>query len=133
MDLAGETVVVTGGTGFLGAHVVTELESRRAKVAALGRGDYDLRDRSAIDAMLVDLRPQAVVHLAAVVGGIGANLAEPGRFFYENARMGIELVEACRVADVEKLLLSGTVCAYPKHTPLPFREESLWSGYPEET
>jgi GDP-L-fucose synthase len=133
MDLTGASVVLTGGTGFLGSHLATELEAHGAHVAALGRADYDLRDRSSIDCMLADLQPRAVIHLAAVVGGIGANLAEPGRFFYENARMGIELVEACRVAEIEKVVLSGTVCAYPKVVPLPFREENLWDGYPEET
>jgi GDP-L-fucose synthase len=133
MDLDGRTVIVTGGTGFLGRHVAAELSSVGARVFALGSADYDLRSRAAIDRMLLDVRPSAVVHLAAVVGGIGANRAEPGRFFYENALMGIELVEACRVFGVEKVLVSGTVCAYPKHTPLPFHESSLWDGYPEET
>ena len=83
--------------------------------------------------MLADTRPDAVVHLAAVVGGIGANREQPGRFFYENALMGIELLEACRVAGVPKVVVVGTVCAYPKHTPVPFREADLWDGYPEET
>ncbi len=83
--------------------------------------------------MLADTQPDAVIHLAAVVGGIGANRAEPGRFFYENAMMGIQLIEACRVAKIEKTVIAGTVCAYPKHTPVPFKEEDLWNGYPEET
>jgi GDP-L-fucose synthase len=132
-DLAGRTVIVTGGTGFLGRHVASELSSVGAHVFALGSSDYDLRSRAAIDRMLLDLRPDAVVHLAAVVGGIGANRAEPGRFFYENALMGIELIEACRVFGVEKVLVSGTVCAYPKFAPIPFHETSIWDGYPEET
>jgi GDP-L-fucose synthase len=133
MDLGGATVIVTGGTGFLGRHVAAELGAAGAAVSALGSADYDLRRRDAIDAMLEDLAPDAVVHLAAVVGGIGANRAEPGRFFYENAVMGIELLEACRVAGTAKVLVAGTVCAYPKFPPLPFNEGSLWDGYPEET
>lgn len=133
MDLAGRTVIVTGGTGFLGRHVADELRGAGANVFALGSADYDLRRRDHIDRMLADIRPDAVIHLAAVVGGIGANRAEPGRFFYENALMGIELVEACRVANIEKVVISGTVCGYPKHTPTPFREDDLWNGYPEET
>jgi GDP-L-fucose synthase len=133
MKPAGAVVAVTGGTGFLGRHVVGELRRSGARVLALGRQDYDLRHRHQIDRMLRDIRPTAVVHLAASVGGIGANRAEPGRFFYENAIMGIELLEACRVSGVEKILVSGTVCAYPKFTPLPFREDDLWNGYPEET
>ena len=83
--------------------------------------------------MLRELRPDAVIHLAAVVGGIRANQASPGRFFYENAIMGIELLEACRLGGVEKVVIAGTVCAYPKFAPVPFREEDLWNGYPEET
>jgi len=129
----GARVVVTGGTGFLGRHVARQMSDEGAEVFALGRADYDLRERSQIDAMLRELRPDAVVHLAAVVGGIGANQAEPGRFFYENALMGIELLEACRRAAVAKVLVAGTVCAYPETLPLPFRERDLWSGYPEET
>jgi GDP-L-fucose synthase len=128
-----KTVVVTGGTGFLGTHVVKELEGVGARLASLGRQDYDLRRRDEIGRMLADLRPDAVVHLAAVVGGIGANQASPGRFFYENAIMGIELLEACRVAGVAKVVLAATVCAYPKFAPVPFREDDLWNGYPEET
>jgi GDP-L-fucose synthase len=131
--LAGATVAVTGGTGFLGRHVAAELAEHGATVAALGRADYDLRRRAEAERMLAELRPDAVVHLAAVVGGIGANRAEPGRFLYANAVMGLELLDACRVAGTPKVLIAGTVCAYPKHTPIPFREESLWDGYPEET
>ena len=133
MIVADATVVVTGGTGFLGRHVADELRRHGAKVHPLGSGHYDLRHRAETDRMLADTRPDAVVHLAAVVGGIGANRTQPGRFFYENALMGIELLEACRVAGVPKVVVSGTVCAYPKHTPVPFREASLWDGYPEET
>jgi GDP-L-fucose synthase len=129
----GARVVVTGGTGFLGAHVTARLRGDGADVVALGHADYDLRDRQQIATMLGDLRPDAVVHLAAVVGGIGANQAEPGRFFYENALMGIELLEACRVAAVRKVVVAGTVCAYPVRPQVPFREADLWAGYPEET
>ena len=133
MDLQGATVAVTGGRGFFGGFVSAELEKAGAVVHPLGSHDYDLRHRSEADQMLSELRPDAVVHLAAVVGGIGANRAEPGRFLYENAIMGLELLDACRVAGVEKVLVSGTVCAYPKHTPVPFHEDDLWNGYPEET
>jgi GDP-L-fucose synthase len=133
MDLQNAIVVVTGGTGFLGRHVCDELTHSGARAEPIGRARYDLRRRAEIDRMLADIRPDAVVHLAAVVGGIGANRAHPGQFLYENAIMGLELLEACRVADVAKTLVAGTVCAYPKHTPVPFREEHLWDGYPEET
>jgi GDP-L-fucose synthase len=133
MDLSGATVLVTGGTGFLGRHVSDELSRAGARVEPVGRAGYDLRHRAEIDRMLAETRPDAVVHLAAVVGGIGANRAHPGQFLYENAIMGLELLEACRVAGVAKTVIAGTVCAYPKHTPVPFREEHLWDGYPEET
>jgi GDP-L-fucose synthase len=133
MDLNGATVVVTGGTGFLGRHLCDELFRGGARVDPVGRARYDLRRRAEIDRMLTDTRPDAVVHLAAVVGGIGANRAHPGQFLYENAIMGLELLEACRVAGVAKTVVAGTVCAYPKHTPVPFREDHLWDGYPEET
>jgi GDP-L-fucose synthase len=133
MRVPGKSVVITGGTGFLGTHVARTLEGAGARVFAVGRRNYDLRRRKEIDKMLRELRPDAVVHLAAVVGGIGANRASPGRFFYENAVMGVELLEACRVANVAKVVVAGTVCAYPKFAPIPFREDDLWNGYPEET
>ena len=133
MRVAGKSVLITGGTGFLGTHVAKELEDAGARVFPVGRRDYDLRRRDEADRMLRELRPDAVIHLAAVVGGIGANKASPGRFFYENAIMGIELLEACRVANVAKVVIAGTVCAYPKFAPIPFREDDLWNGYPEET
>jgi GDP-L-fucose synthase len=133
MELQGTTIVVTGGTGFLGRHICQELERVGAKVEPVGRAHYDLRRRAAINQMLANTRPDAVVHLAAVVGGIGANRAHPGQFLYENAVMGLELLEACRIAGVAKTVVAGTVCAYPKYTPVPFREEHLWDGYPEET
>jgi GDP-L-fucose synthase len=131
--VAGKSVLITGGTGFLGTHVAKQLEGAGARVFPVGRRDYDLRRRDETDRMLRELRPDAVIHLAAVVGGIGANKASPGRFFYENAIMGIELLEACRIANVAKVVIAGTVCAYPKFAPIPFREEDLWNGYPEET
>jgi GDP-L-fucose synthase len=133
MHLQGATVVVTGATGFLGRHVCDELAQAGAKIQPVGRARYDLRHRAEIDRLLADIRPDAVVHLAAVVGGIGANRMHPGRFLYENAIMGLELLEACRVTGVAKTVVAGTVCAYPKYTPVPFREEHLWDGYPEET
>lgn len=133
MRLAGTSVVITGGTGFLGTQVAKELEAAGAEVFPLGRLDFDLRLRHEIDRMLRELRPDAVVHLAAVVGGIGANKASPGRFFYENAIMGVELLEACRIARTAKVVIAGTVCSYPKYASAPFREDALWNGYPEET
>jgi GDP-L-fucose synthase len=133
MEIAGTRIVVTGGTGFLGTFLTKELRTAGADVLAVGSHDYDLRRREEIARLLADAQPDAVVHLAAVVGGIGANRAEPGRFLYENAVMGLELVEACRVAGVGKVCIAGTVCAYPKFTPVPFREVDLWNGYPEET
>jgi GDP-L-fucose synthase len=132
-ELRGATVVVTGGTGFLGTALTSELRRAGARAIPLGRADYDLRDGAAVAAMLAATRPDGVVHLAAVVGGIGANRAEPGRFFYENALMGIQLLEACRIAAVPKLVVAATVCGYPKHAPVPFHEADLWNGYPEDT
>ncbi len=133
MDLAGRRVVVTGGSGFLGRHVVTELEAAGAEVVGVGRADHDLLDRSAVTGMLEELAPDALVHLAATVGGIGANQREPGRFFYETALMGLQVIEECRLQRIGKVLVVGTVCSYPGNTPTPFREEELWAGYPEET
>jgi GDP-L-fucose synthase len=135
MDLlAGKRVLVTGGSGFLGKHVVARLAGHDvAEVIAPNSADSDLRERDAIREVLAQARPEVVVHLAAVVGGIGANMATPGTFFYDNAVMGIHLIEESRRAGVQRFVCVGTVCAYPKHAPVPFREEDLWSGYPEET
>jgi GDP-L-fucose synthase len=133
MRIEGATVLVTGGTGFLGSQVSAALARRGAKVVAVGRQRCDLRERSEIDRLLRETTPDAIVHLAAVVGGIAANAAAPATFFYDNARMGIELLDAARTAEIPKVLVSGTVCSYPKQLPVPFREEDLWLGYPEET
>jgi len=127
-------VLVTGGSGFLGRMVLATLEQRGYQyVFAPRRADYDLTQSAQVQACLRDLRPDAIVHLAAVVGGIGANREHPGEFFYKNLIMGSTLMEEARVQGVEKFVAIGTICAYPKFTPVPFREEDLWSGYPEET
>jgi GDP-L-fucose synthase len=127
-------VMVTGGGGFLGQHVVARVAAEKPREIFVPRSaDYDLRDRRAIERALDEGRPDTVIHLAAVVGGIGANRENPGRFFYDNAIMGIELMEQARLYGVDKFVAVGTVCAYPKFTPVPFREEDLWNGYPEET
>ena len=132
-DLRNKSIAVTGGEGFLGGHLLPLLEARRAKVFVPRRSEYDLREKTDIRRMLEDSRPEIVIHLAAVVGGIEANRRHPGRFFYDNAIMGIQLLETARVFGLEKVVVVGTVCAYPKFTPTPFREEDLWNGYPEET
>jgi len=130
----GKSVMVTGGAGFLGKNVVAKLCDRGATRIFVPRSaDFDLREEEAIVRALDAGKPDIIIHLAAVVGGIGANRARPGTFFYDNAVMGIQLIEQARLADVEKFVTVGTVCAYPKHTPTPFREDSLWDGYPEET
>ena len=126
-------VVVTGGSGFLGSVVVGKLRERDAEVFVPRSRDYDLREHGAVVKMLEDGRPDIIIHLAAVVGGIGANRANPGKYFYDNAIMGIQIIEAARKFGVGKTVLIGTICAYPKHTPVPFKEEDLWNGYPEET
>ena len=134
-DFWGEKrVVVTGGAGFLGSFVVDKLRARGCQTIIIPRSvEYDLRDHEAIVRLYETARPDLVLHLAAVVGGIGANQENPGRFFYDNAIMGIQLIEIARQMGVQKFVATGTICAYPKFTPIPFREDDLWNGYPEET
>jgi len=132
--LANRRVAVTGGAGFLGRVVVRELQARGCREPFVPRScDYDLRSSEAIQRFLSDARPDILIHLAAVVGGIEANRRRPGDFYYENLIMGTQLIEASRRAAIEKFVCVGTICAYPKHSPLPFSEEHLWDGYPEET
>jgi len=134
MDLTTARILVTGGGGFLGSFVCDEFRQVGCgELIAPRSAQFDLRREEDITRMLVKYRPDVVVHLAAVVGGIGANRSQPGRFFYENAVMGIHLLEACRRMHVQKTVVAGTICAYPKMTAIPFREEDLWSGMPEET
>jgi len=131
---ADKRVLVTGGTGFLGGFLVEKLGERApARLVAPTSSEYDLRDPVQTARCLQDARPDVVIHTAGIVGGIGANLASPGRLFYENAVMGIHLVEQARLAGVGKIVVVGTVCSYPKFAPVPFREADLWNGYPEET
>lgn len=126
--------LVTGGTGFLGSYVVEKLKDRgAADIFAPTREQYDLRLGEAVQQVYSDVRPDIVIHLAAIVGGIGANRDRPGEFFYDNLMMGVQLMEVARQRGVEKFVGIGTVCAYPKLTPVPFSEEDLWNGYPEET
>ena len=127
-------VVVTGGAGFLGSCVVQALRQRGCPPPFVPRSrEYDLRKESDIVRMLKDARPDLVIHLAAVVGGIGANRENPGRFFYDNLMMGVQLIEQARLSRVAKFVAIGTVCSYPKFAPVPFHEDDLWNGYPEET
>ena len=129
-------VMVTGGAGFLGKAVVARLRAAGVSnddIFVPRSKDYDLRTAEGVGDALADGEPQVVIHLAAVVGGIGANRENPGRFFYENAAMGVELMEQARREGVEKFVQIGTVCSYPKFTPVPFHEDDLWNGYPEET
>jgi GDP-L-fucose synthase len=134
IDLTSKRVVVTGGTGFLGSHLLDYLKGMGCRdVFAPLHSEFDLTQASAVEAMFQKLRPEVLIHLAGVVGGIGANRANPGKFFYENAIMGIQLIEAARRYQTEKSVIIGTICAYPKFTPVPFREADLWSGYPEDT
>ena len=127
-------VVVTGGAGFLGGYVIKGLQKRGCKNIGVPKiEDYDLVNLKDITEMYDDMKPDIVIHLAAVVGGIGANREHPGEFFYKNLMMGVQLIEQGRIRNIEKFVAIGTVCAYPKFTPMPFKEEDLWNGYPEET
>jgi GDP-L-fucose synthase len=126
-------VLVTGGNGFLGSHLVERLAADGHDVVAPRARDYDLRHENGATRLFDDAAPEIVYHLAAIAGGIGANRAEPGRFWYENLLMGAYVLEQSRLHDVRKLVMLGTICEYPKHTPVPFHEDDLWNGYPEET
>jgi GDP-L-fucose synthase len=134
MNLAEQRIVVTGGAGFLGAFVVERLRARGASEVFVPRShDYDLVDIVGVRKLYDDARPDVVIHLAARVGGIGANRENPGKYFYDNLMMGVQLIEEGRRRNLKKLVAAGSICAYPKFTPVPFREEDLWNGYPEET
>ena len=130
----GKRVTVTGGAGFLGSFVVARLKDRGCEDIFVPRSrDYDLVNMEAVKRLYRDARPDIVIHLAARVGGIGANRENPGKFFYDNLMMGTQLIEQARLCNIRKLVAIGTVCAYPKFAPVPFREQDLWNGYPEET
>jgi len=134
LNLKEKKIIVTGGAGFLGKFVVKNLEGKGCKNIFVPLiEDYDLRDIKDIKQMYKDAKADIVIHLAAVVGGIGANRENPGKFFYENLIMGVQLMEEARLIGIEKFVALGTICAYPKFTPVPFKEEDLWIGYPEET
>jgi GDP-L-fucose synthase len=132
--LAGKSITITGGSGFLGRQVVKKLQERGYQNIFVPRSrDYDLVDNEAVKRLYQDARPDIVIHLAAVVGGIGANSENPGKFFYDNLMMGAQMMEQGRLFNIEKFVAIGTVCAYPKFATVPFNEAELWSGYPEET
>jgi GDP-L-fucose synthase len=134
ITIADKRIVVTGGAGFLGKHLLERLrQAGCSDVFVPQYPHYDLTRHSDVERLFTDHRPQILIHLAAVVGGIGANRSNPGRFFYDNAMMGIQLIDAARRYETGKMVVLGTICAYPKFTPVPFSEDRLWDGYPEET
>jgi GDP-L-fucose synthase len=136
VDLTSQRIVVTGGAGFLGRHLQAELQARGVDEESIlipHIDNYDLTREADVARMYDDMAPTVVIHLAAEVGGIGANRENPGRFFYANMAMGLHLIEQARIRDLRKFVQVGTICAYPKFTPVPFKEEDLWNGYPEET
>jgi GDP-L-fucose synthase len=134
MDLCDKRITVTGGSGFLGRHVVAELRSKGCVEVVVPRSaEYDLTRESDVQRLLADHRPEVILHLAALVGGIGANRLHPGSFLYSNLMMGAQLIEQSRRCGVQKFVQVGTICSYPKFTPVPFKESELWNGYPEET
>jgi len=133
-NLANKKIAVTGGSGFFGKYVVKKLsEAGCSDVFVVRSKDYDLVDNRAVKAFYADIKPHVIIHLAGRVGGIGANQANPGKFFYDNLMMGVQMMEQGRLSGIEKFVAIGTICAYPKFTPVPFKEENLWDGYPEET
>ena len=136
IDLCKKRIVVTGGAGFLGTSVCKTLLSRGVpenQIFVPRKNDYNLTNENDVVRLYDDFSPEIVIHLAAEVGGIGANMSHPGKFFYANMAMGLHLVEHGRLRNIEKFVHTGTVCAYPKHCPIPFQEEDIWNGYPEET
>lgn len=134
LDLSTQRVCVTGGAGFLGTHLIEKLKAHGAKdIFVPTYPQYDLVREADILRMLNDAKPDVIIHLAAKVGGIGANREKPGEFFYDNLMMGVQLIHHAWQKDVSKFVAIGTICAYPKYTPIPFKEEDLWNGYPEET
>ena len=135
IDLTKKRITVTGGKGFLGAHLIRKLkeEWKCPNIMIADLPEYDLRTLEGIQKVFADQNPDIIIHLAAVVGGIGANKENPGKFFYDNAIMGIQLIHEAYLRKIEKIVIIGTICCYPKFTPVPFKEEDLWNGYPEET
>ena len=133
MDLKGQRIVVTGGSGFLGSYVLEGLRARGVEPFVPRSSDFNLVEMDQVRRLYREAKPEVVIHLAAVVGGIGANRENPGKFFYDNLMMGVQLIEAGRQAGLKKFVAVGSVCAYPKFTPVPFKEDDLWNGYPEET
>ena len=134
LDLSTQRICVTGGAGFLGTHLIEKLKAHGAKdIFVPTYPEYDLVREADILRMIDDAKPDVIIHLAAKVGGIGANREKPGEFFYDNLMMGVQLIHHAWQKDVSKFVAIGTICAYPKYTPIPFKEEDLWNGYPEET